>query len=599
MDEILKSLIAVLPYSPGIYQFLDSKGTIIYIGKAKSLRKRVSSYFNKTQTNTKTDVLVKKIADIRHIVTNTEVDALLLENNLIKKYQPRYNVMLKDDKSYPWICIRNERFPRVFFTRKVIKDGSQYYGPYTSVTMARTILDLCKRLFKLRTCNLTLSATNIAGKKFKECLEFHINNCKAPCTNKQQEEEYNAGIASIQKILKGNIFSVIQHLKSEMLKFAEEYKFEEANNLKEKLKLLEAYQSKSTVVNPAINNVDVFSIIADEKYAFANYMKVINGSIIQAQTFELVKKLNEEVETLLPLVITEVLQRNQGIVTEILVPFPIDFPSAEIAVIVPKRGDKKSLIDLSIRNAELCRQEHLKQFETLNPLKAIERKLKTMQDDLHLTELPYHIECFDNSNLQGSYPVSACVVFREAKPSKKDYRHFNVKTVEGIDDFATMQEVVYRRYSRLLNENKQLPQLVVIDGGKGQLSAAMRSLQALNITEKITVIGIAKRLEEIYFPNDPIPLYLDKNSETLRVIQHIRDEAHRFGVSFHRDKRLKGTIKTSLTEIEGIGEKTAMQLLTQFKSYNNVVNASLSDLEKSIGTAKAKIVYNHAHPQID
>ncbi len=596
--EYIKSLLNVLPNKPGIYQFFDKSEKIIYIGKAKNLKKRVSSYFFKKHISAKTQILVNKIRDIRHTIVDTEEDALLLENNLIKKYRPKYNVLLKDDKTYPWICIKNEDFPRIFLTRNVIKDGSLYFGPYTSVKLVRNILDMLKHHYKTRTCKLKLSEENIQNGKYKVCLEYHIGNCKAPCIGNQTAKDYNDSINEIKNILTGNISSVTKHLRKLMLKYSELYKFEKANEIKEKIQFLEKFQSKSTVVNPRINNIDVFSIIDDEEYAYVNFLKVVNGSIIQAQNIEIKKKLDEDKTQLLPIAIIEIRQRVQSFSKEIIVPFNIDYSLNDIKFLIPKRGDKKKLLELSERNAKIYRLERHKQYEKINHSKHVDRILQTMQKDLRLNILPVHIEGFDNSNIQGTNPVASCVVFRNAKPSKKDYRKYNIKTVEGANDFASMEEIVYRRYKRLLDEKQSLPQLIIIDGGKGQLSAALKSIDKLELRNKIAIIGIAKKLEEIFFPEDPIPLYLDKNSETLKLIQQVRDEAHRFGITFHRDKRSKAMIKSELDEINGIGEKTKQRLLIELKSIENIKKADFSELEKIVGKAKAKLVFDVFHSKL-
>ena len=592
-NDYLKSLVSVLPEKPGVYQFLDAEQKIIYIGKAKNLKKRISSYFTKIHDIGKIRVLVNKIADIKHIIVDTESDSLLLENNLIKKYQPRYNVLLKDDKTFPWICIKNELFPRVFLTRNIIKDGSIYYGPYTSVKMVRTILELIKQLYKLRTCNYKLSENNINKQKFKACLEYHIGNCKAPCIGKQTLEDYAQSITDTKYILKGNINTVTNCLKELMLTFSKNLKYEEAQQIKENIELLQKYQSKSAIVNPSINNIDVFSFIEDSKYAYVNFLKIVNGAVIQVQTFEMKKKLDEKKEDLLPMAIIEIRRRLISNSKEIIVPFKIEYNLPDAKFFVPKRGDKRKLLELSERNAKYYRQEKLKQQENVNAHKYTLRILNGIKKDLHLKELPVHIECFDNSNIQGSNAVGACVVFKNARPSKKDYRHFNIKTVKGADDFASMQEIIYRRYKRLLDEKQRLPQLIVVDGGKGQLSASVKSLDKLSLYGKIAIIGIAKRLEEIYFPDDPIPLYLDKTSVTLRVIQHLRNEAHRFGINFHRKKRSKGLVKSELNDIKGIGNKTVQTLLSEFHSVSKIKEASFEELEKIIGKAKAKLVIDY------
>jgi len=590
MDDI-KDKLKLIPDSPGIYQYFDKNGTIIYIGKAKNLKKRVSQYFNKNIENGKTKILVRKIVDIKYIVVNTETDALLLESNLIKKYKPRYNILLKDDKSYPWICIKKERFPRVFTTRRVIKDGSLYFGPYTNIKVVYTLLDLFKALYPLRNCNFDLAAHKVEQKKYKVCLEYHIGNCKGPCVGKEEEEDYNQYISEIKHILKGNVKSVIKELQKIMQSKAAELKYEEAAEIKERIASLDNYHSKSAVVSPTVHNVDVITLVDDEKSAFVAYFKVNNGSIIQGYTVEIKKRLDETPKDILPLVLMEMRERYGGESKEVISDTVFDFPVDNVTLTVPQRGDKKTLIDLSLRNAKFFRLEKLKQEKLKNPEVHTERILSTIKKDLHLKDLPTHIECFDNSNFQGTNAVAACVVFKNGKPSTKDYRHFNIKTVEGPDDFASMTEVVYRRYKRLVDEGLSLPQLIVIDGGKGQLSAAVKSLDDLNLRGKIAIIGIAKRLEEIFFPGDSIPIYLDKRSESLRVIQHLRNEAHRFGITHHRNKRSKNAIQSELTEIPGIGEKTTIDLIRFFKSVARVKSASEKQLAEAVGPSKAKKVY--------
>ena len=511
-----------LPDNPGIYQFLDKEGKIIYVGKAKNLKKRVSSYFRQHHENGKTRVLVKKIHRIDHIVVPTETDALLLENNLIKKYQPRYNVLLKDDKTYPWICIKNERFPRIFTTRNLIKDGSEYFGPYTSMRTVRTLLDLIKELYKIRTCSYDLSKEKIAQGRFKVCLEYHLGNCLGPCEGYQSHKDYQEQITAVREILKGNFKDSIYRFKNKMNLLAQQMKFEEAQEFKEKIEILENYQSKSTIVNPKINNVDVFSVVSDQEYGYVNFLQISFGSIIRAHTIEMKKKLDESDRELLELAITELRSRFNSLSKEILVPFQVDVVK-DVKVSVPKLGDKKRILELSVRNAKLYRQERFKQLKITDPDRHVKRIMAQMKKDLRLNVEPRHIECFDNSNIQGTNPVAACVVFKDGKPSKKDYRHFNIKTVEGPDDFASMEEVVHRRYKRLIDQDEPLPQLIVIDGGKGQLSSALKSLDRLGLRNKIAIIGIAKRLEEIYYPGDSIPLYLDKKSETLKIIQQLRN----------------------------------------------------------------------------
>ncbi|MEJ5994749.1 excinuclease ABC subunit UvrC [Pedobacter sp. Du54] len=574
-----KALIDV-PHKPGVYQYYDAEDLLIYIGKAKDLRNRVGSYFNqdKQQFNGKTKVLVSKIRRISFTIVDTEIDAWLLENSLIKKHQPKYNIMLKDDKTYPWIIIKKENFPRVYWTRKYIKDGSTYFGPYASVGMMHTILDLIKEIYTLRTCNLPLTPQNINDGKFKVCLEYQIGNCKGPCQNYQSKEDYDQNIEEIKDILNGKIGNVIKNVKQVVKLAAEELNFELAHSYQKKLTFLEKYQSKSTVVNSAITNIDVVSIASDERYAFVNYLKVMNGSIIQTQTIEIKKRLDETDEELLTIAISEFRTKFKSTSKEIVVPFNIPLIDDNIKLIVPKLGEKKKLLELSEKNVLFFREEKLNQYEKLNPDLRTDRILSQMKIDLRLTQLPQHIECFDNSNFQGKYPVSAIVVFKDAKPSKKDYRHFNVKTVEGPNDFATMEEAVFRRYKRMLDEEETLPQLIIIDGGKGQLSSALTSLKKLGIDKRVTVIGIAKRLEELYYPGDSLPLYLDKKSETLKIIQQLRDEAHRFGITFHRKKRDQGTLKTELEQIEGIGKATAGKLLVKFKSVKRIKEAKEEEL---------------------
>ena len=562
-----------LPSSPGVYQYFDSKGTIIYVGKAKNLKKRVNSYFTKNHDNHKTRILVKNIVTIEHIVVESEMDALLLENNLIKKHKPRYNVLLKDDKTYPWICIKKERFSRIFATRKIIKDGSEYFGPYTSMKTVRTLLDLIKGLYPLRTCNYDLSEEKIEAQKYKLCLEYHLGNCLAPCEDKIDASQYDENITAIRAIIKGNFKDSLLQFKQQMQAHATNMEFEEAQKIKEKLDVLQNYQAKSTIVNPKISNVDVFSIITDEAYGYVNFLQLSYGSIIRSHTIEIKKKLAETKEELLSLAVIEIRQRFHSQSPEVYLPILLDLGD-KIKVSVPKLGDKKHLVDLSERNAKYFRMERIKQMQIVDPDRHTNRLMTQMKADLRLSEEPRHIECFDNSNLQGSNPVAACVVFRNGKPYKIDYRHYNIKTVEGPDDFASMEEVVYRRYKRLVEEGQSLPQLIIIDGGKGQLSSALKSLDLLGLRGKIAIVGIAKRLEEIYFPEDPIPLYLDKKSESLKVIQFLRNEAHRFGITFHRNKRSKGAIKSGLDAIPGVGPKTKETLLKKFKSFKRIKEAT-------------------------
>lgn len=588
----LEVQIKSLPTSPGVYQYYDRSDQLLYIGKAKNLKKRVASYFSKNHENGKTRVLVKKIVRVKHIVVETESDALLLENNLIKKYQPRYNVLLKDDKTYPWICIKKEPFPRVFLTRNVFKDGSEYFGPYTSVKTARALLSLIKELYPLRTCAYHLSEENIRSKKYKICLEYHIKNCKGACEGLQSEEDYIKDIKEIRNILKGHFKSSLKSFETLMLDFAERAEFEEAQKIKEKIELLANYQARSTVVHPSITNVDVFSVVSDESFAYVNFLKMVNGAIIQSHTVEIKKKLDEDDKSLLEIAIIEIRERFNSTSKEVYTPFKV--ASGELfKVTVPKLGDKKRIVDLSLRNAKYFRQERFKQIQIIDPDRHTKRIMLQMQKDLRLKEQPIHIECFDNSNIQGSNPVAACVVFKNGKPDKKEYRHFNIKTVTGPDDYASMEEVVHRRYKRLLDEERDLPQLIVIDGGKGQLSSALKSLEVLGLRGRIAIIGIAKRLEEIYYPGDPVPLYLDKKSETLKIIQQLRNEAHRFGITHHRNKRSKGAIQTDLSNIKGIGEKTILALLKKFRSIKRLKNATFDELVQLIGRDKAQKVCDH------
>ncbi|MEZ4855181.1 MAG: excinuclease ABC subunit UvrC [Gelidibacter sp.] len=592
----LEIQLQTLPHQPGVYQYFDADDKILYVGKAKDLKKRVSSYFTKKHEYGKTKVLVKKIVTIKHIVVDTETDALLLENNLIKKYQPRYNVMLKDDKSYPWICIKNERFPRVFSTRRVFKDGSEYFGPYTSMKTVHTLLDLIKGLYQLRTCNYDLSQEKVEAGKYKVCLEYHLGNCKGPCEGFQTETDYHQNIASIKEILKGNFKESLSQFKHQMKAFAKVMEFEQAQRIKEKIDILENYQAKSTVVNPKISNVDVFSIISDESYGYINFLQVSYGSIIRSHTLEIKKKLQETDKDLLQLAITEIRQRFHSKSKEVYVPFTLDL-GEDIKVTIPKLGDKKRILELSERNAKYYRMERFKQVKITDPDRHVNRIMAQMKTDLRLNVEPRHIECFDNSNIQGTNPVAACVVFKNGKPSKKDYRHFNIKTVEGPDDFASMEEVVYRRYKRLLDEKQSLPQLIIIDGGKGQLSSALKSLEQLNLRGKIAIIGIAKRLEELFYPDDSIPLYLDKKSETLKIIQQLRNEAHRFGIEHHRNRRSKNALVSELELISGIGEQSIIELMTHFKTTKRISKATLEELETVVGASRAKKIVNFYNPK--
>ena len=583
----LELQLQTLPDNPGVYQYYDKDGKILYVGKAKNLKKRVTSYFNKVHDNAKTNVLVRKIVEIKHIVVTSEQDALLLENNLIKKLQPRYNVLLRDDKTYPWICIKKEPFSRIFPTRRMIKDGSEYFGPYTNFKTIHTLLDLIKELYPLRTCNYDLRESNIQAGKFKVCLEFHIGNCKGPCEGYELLENYQRQVDAIREILKGNFKESLRDFKSKMTEFAANMQFEEAQKIKEKIEVLENYQSRSTVLNPKISNIDVFSIVSDETMAYVNFLQIAHGAIIRSYTLEMKKKLDETDEELLELGVVELRERFELITKEIILPFPLDFGD-KIKVTVPQLGDKKHILELSERNAKYYRMDQLKQIQIVDPERHTNRIMAQMQKDLRLSVEPRHIECFDNSNIQGTNPVAACVVFKDGKASKKDYRHFNIKTVEGPNDFASMEEVVYRRYKRLLDENQSLPQLIIIDGGKGQLSSALKSIDDLGLRGKIAIIGIAKRLEELFYPGDSVPLYLDKKSETLKIIQQLRNEAHRFGITFHRDKRSKSALNSSIETIPGIGEKTMLTLIKHFKSVKRLKLATEKEISDVVGVAKAK-----------
>lgn len=594
MDHNLQNSIRSLPDSPGVYKFFDKNKKLLYIGKAKSLKKRVSSYFNKRRyESAKIKVLVNKIVSIEHILVESEADALLLENNLIKKHQPRYNVNLKDDKTFPWICVRNETFPRVFSTRNIVKDGSKYYGPYTSAHTVRTLLNLIRELYMLRNCKLDLKQEKIKAGKFKVCLEYHLKNCKGPCEGLQSEQDYNETIDQVNNILKGNLSDVIAYLKKLMNKLSGEYRYEEAESIKNKITALEKFQMKSTIVSPHLHDIEVYSIVSDERNAAVNFLKLNNGAIIQAHTVEIRKKLDETEEEILAYAIFEIRERLNTSGKEIILPFRIPELENSLKLSVPKQGERKKLLQLSERNAKFFLLEKRKSKTQNRSLIALERVLNTVKKDLHLTELPVHIECFDNSNIQGTHPVAACVVFRNLKPSKKDYRHYNIKTVAGANDFASMYEVVFRRYSRLVKEGKELPQLIIVDGGKGQLSAAVKGLEALNLRNKVAIIGIAKKLEEIYFPEDSVPLYLDKNSETLTLIQHLRNEAHRFGITFHRQKRSNHMLKSSLESIKGIGTKSIEMLISEFKSIEKLNAASHDEISKVVGRSKANLLADY------
>ena len=591
--ELIKLKLQTIPEQPGVYQYFDKSGEILYIGKAKNLKKRVNSYFVKNHENAKTRILVRQIQDIKYIVVDSEIDALLLENSLIKKYQPKYNIQLKDDKTYPWICIKNEPFPRVFSTRTMIRNGSTYYGPYPNVKIVNTLLELIRTIYPLRSCSLDLSELNIKQKRYKVCLEYHIGNCKGPCVENQSSEDYQTSIRFVESILKGQIHTVIQYVKTKMMEFASQQKFEEAQIMKNKVDLLENYKSKSTIVSPKIQAVDVISAIEDNKSFFVNYLVISNGSIIHGITIEIQKKLTETIEEILSFAILELRNRFNSQSKEVLVDIDMLNEIPGFKWVQPLIGDKKQLVELSQRNAKFYRLEKIKHEKITNPEEHAERILERLQKDLSLKELPRHIECFDNSNIQGTNAVSACVVFINAKPCKKEYRHFNVQTVEGPDDFATMEEVVFRRYKRRLEEKLTLPQLIIIDGGKGQLGAALKALDQLELRGKVAIIGIAKRLEEIFFPGDSIPIYIDKRSESLKLIQQLRNEAHRFGITHHRNKRSKNAFVSEISSINGIGEKTFEQLMLRFKTLSNIKNASIEEITDCIGKSKGNIVWRY------
>ncbi len=596
MSASLEIQIKSLPSTPGVYQYYDREKNILYVGKAKNLKKRVASYFTKNHENAKTRILVKKIASIKHIVVTSETDALLLENNLIKKYQPRYNIMLKDDKTYPWICIKKERFPRIFMTRKVLKNGSEYYGPYTNVRTIHALFYLIDEIYSVRTYKYDIGKTKSNYSNYLGSLEHQIKSKKKWSRGVQTEEEYMSDVQDVRNIIKGNFKESLKKLSDLMNFFAQEMRFEEAQEVKEKIESLKNYQSKSTIINPSISNVDVFSIISDESYGYVNFFKVVNGAIIQSHTSEIKKKLDETDKEMLELAIVELRRRFNSVSKEIYVPFKVDLGD-DITVTVPKLGDKKRIVNLSERNAKYYRQEQFKQIKMIDPDHHVKRIMAQMQKDLRLSKEPRHIECFDNSNIQGTNPVAACVVFKNGKPSKKEYRHYNIKTVVGPDDFASMEEVVYRRYKRLLDEDEPLPQLIVIDGGKGQLSSALKSLDALQLRGKIAIIGIAKRLEEIYYPGDSIPLYLNKKSATLKIIQYLRNEAHRFGITFHRNKRSKGALQSELEQIPSVGKQTIITLLRKFKTIKRIKSATFKELKDLIGQSRAQKIYQHYNPE--
>ena len=590
--EDFKAMSDNIPHEPGVYRFLDDDGTILYVGKAKSLKNRLTSYFgDKKHTQYKTVLLTRNSAKIEYTVVETEHDALLLENSLIKKFQPRYNVMLKDGKSYTYICIKHEPFPRVFFTRRVIRDGSVYFGPYTSKYRVNILLEIIKKLFQLRTCSLNLTTDNINKGKFKVCLEYHIKNCLGPCEGFESESEYDAKIDQVKNILKGNLGGVKRYITDGMKKHAEHLEFEQAQVLKEKLIAFEDYQSTSTVVSTTIKDIDVFAITKDDQMAYVNYLKIINGALINTDIAEMLMNLDDDPADLLSYVIPTIRERFESVAPEVIVPMDIQLPDTKIIITVPQRGDKKKLLELAEKNIDyFIMQKKRDEISHQKKVSSSERILTTLKKDLRMDVVPLHIECFDNSNIQGTNPVSSCVVFKNAKPSNKDYRHFNVKTVEGPNDFASMEEVVYRRYKRLLDEEKSLPQLIIIDGGKGQLSSAVSSLEKLGILDKVTVIGIAKQLEEIFFPGDSLPLYINKKSESLKLIQQARNEAHRFAISFHRDQRSKNFLGTQLTNIPGIGKVTAEKLLRKFGSVTRMRASDPMEIEQLIGKANAKKV---------
>ncbi len=591
----LEEKISILPTTPGVYMYFDSDGKVIYVGKAKNLKRRVSSYFNRTHDSLRTNLLVRAIADMKYIVVPTEQDALNLENSMIKEYQPRYNVLLKDDKSYPWIVVTKEPFPRVFMTRKKELNGSKYYGPYTDAGAARAVLSLIHELYPLRSCRHFLTPEGIDSKKWKICLDYHIKKCKGPCEGKISQEEYNQSIERIKQILRGDINELLDYLKAEMNRLASELKFEEAQVVKERYDLVERYNAKTTIVSQTVGDVDVFGVDDDGNDVFINYMHVRRGAVVKSITLEYKRSLDESIPQLLSYAINEIAGTLEVEFGEIILAERPDVELPGVTYTIPQRGDKAKLLEVSQRNARQHKIDMLKHMEKHNPEERTDRLLKRMQVDFHLTELPHHIECFDNSNIQGTNPVASCVVFKDGKPSKKDYRHFNIKTVEGPDDFASMKEVLTRRYTRLMNEGEELPQLVVVDGGKGQLSAAVEAFDAMGIRGKVAVVGIAKRLEEIYFPGDSVPLYIDKNSESLRVVQHLRDEAHRFGITHHRNQRSKGQTVSALDSIQGVGPKTRELLLSKFRSFKRIKEADMDELAAVVGPAKASLVYNATH----
>ncbi|MBD5324072.1 MAG: excinuclease ABC subunit C [Bacteroides sp.] len=596
-SEELTEKIAILPTTPGVYMYFDSEGTVIYVGKAKNLKRRVSSYFNRTHDSLRTNLLVRAIADMKYIVVPTEQDALNLENSMIKEYKPRYNVLLKDDKSYPWIVVTKEPYPRVFMTRKKEKDGSKYYGPYTDTASARAVLNLIRELYPLRSCRHFLTPEGVEAGKWKPCLDFHIKRCAGPCIGKVSAEQYQKSIERVKQILRGDMAELLDYLRGEMEALSAELRFEEAQEVKERYQMVERYTAKSVIVSQTIGDVDVFGVDDDGADVFINYMHVRRGAVVRSVTLEYKRRMDETIPQLLSYAMNEIASTLEVDFEEVIVAEQPDVDMPGVTFIIPQRGDKSKLLEVSERNARQHKIDMLKHLERKNPEERTDRLLKRMQADFRLTELPHHIECFDNSNIQGTNPVASCVVFRDGKPAKKDYRHFNIKTVEGPDDFASMKEVLTRRYTRLMNEGEGLPQLIVVDGGKGQLSAAVEALDAMGLRGTIAVVGIAKRLEEIYFPGDSVPLYIDKNSESLRVVQHLRDEAHRFGITHHRNRRSKGQTVSALDSIKGIGEKTRETLLTRFRSVKRIKEADLDELAAVIGPAKASIVYNEFHPE--
>jgi len=592
-SEHIENTLARLPQQPGVYQYFDDSGRLLYVGKAKNLKKRVSSYFTKQQQHGKTRLLVNKIADIQWIIAPSEADALLLENSLIKEHKPLYNIQLKDDKTYPFIVIKNERFPRIFATRQFIKDGSEYFGPFPSVKVMHTVLDLCRKLYPIRTCSLALTEDNIANEKFRVCLEYHIGNCKGPCVGKQSEADYSNSIAAIRHLLRGHLGEVVQALESQMKSAAESFHFEEAEQFKRKLAAVQKFQSKNTIVHTGITDVEVYTIAQDARCAYVNFLKIQNGTIIKGHTSEVRRKLGESQKEILEAAIVQMRDKFGGDARIIYTPFEIELPLEGIQLHVPQRGDKLRLVEMSERNAKFFMRDRQKQLEQTHPEAAASRILETAKEDLRLSELPVHIECFDNSNIQGTNPASACVVFKNGKPSKADYRKFNIKTVDGPDDFASMTEVVHRRYHRLIQEEQPLPQLIVIDGGKGQLSHALEALEVLGLRGKIAIIGIAKRLEEIYYPGDQHPLYLDKRSSTLKLIQQLRNEAHRFSLEHHRKRRSKAALRSELDEIKGVGAKTRHALLAHFKTVDAIRKADEKSLLAIVNLKVAQSILGH------